>query len=85
LRDRDQDEAARRRKPGRKPSRIAAWRLDRRAAERRRLHLVRLVLLGLSAGGVLLCIVLWAAGDGALALRVLAGLVVLVTGILLVV
>jgi len=82
--DRDQDDTARRRKPGGKPSRFAAWRLGGLAAERRRLRLLRLAMLGLSAGGVVFCLLLWAAGHGTLALRVLAGVVVLVTGILLV-
>jgi len=82
--DPDHDDVARRRKPGRKPSRIAAWRQDGQIAERR-LHLLRLVLLGLSAFGVLLCLLLWSAGHGYLGLRVLAGVVVLATCILLVV
>jgi len=82
--DPDQDDVARRRKRGGKIARAAAWREDGRAAERRRLLTLRLVLLGLSAGGVLLCLVLWAAGHGTLGLRVLAGVVVLATSILLV-
>ncbi len=53
--DQDQDDAAGRRKRGGRMSRIAAWRLEGRVSERR----LRLVLLALSAGGVLLCLLLW--------------------------
>ncbi len=77
--DQDQDDAAGRRKHGGRMSRIAAWRLEGRVSERR----LRLVLLALSAGGVLLCLLLWSAGHGILALLLLAGIVVLATGILL--
>jgi hypothetical protein len=48
-------------------------------------HLFHILLIGLSAGGVVLCLMLWGAGHAHLALRVLAGAVVLVTGLLLVV
>jgi len=49
-----------------------------------RARLGRLILLGVSAGGVLACLALWVAGHGHLGLRVLAGDVVL-AGLLLLV
>ncbi len=60
-------------------------RRDTSNAARWRVQFFHVLLLGLSAGGMLICLLLWAMGHATLALRVLAGAVVLVTGLLLVV
>jgi hypothetical protein len=71
---------------------LASWaavrqklRRDGNGATRWRVRIFQMLMVGLSASGVLLCLILLADGHAHLALRVLTGAVVLVTGLLLVV
>ncbi len=87
--DRKQHERAGKQQPPRSrtrgPARIAGRRWDHDtagtgAADR----IARAALICLTVGGVAICLYLWAAGHGHLALRCLAGDVILATILLLV-
>lgn len=87
--DRDQDGQTRKPKPPEGKPRARA-RIGARVWERGtgaagpKPRIMRALLIGLSAGGVAISLSLWAAGHGHLALRVLAGDVILATALLLI-